>query len=544
MADLAYVGRSAASNGISRLRAWWFSLPGFLWIVGFLVALALLLPVAYLLLRALGAGDAAWQELVSARTARILGRTLWLAFCVTLSCALMAVPLAWLTVRSDLPLRRMWAVLTPLPLVIPSYVGAYLMISVLGPRGLLQHWLEPLGVQRLPDIYGFRGAFLALTLLSYPYVLLSTRAALLRMNPAMEEASRNLGSGPWRTFWRVTLPQLRPGLVAGGLLVTICVLRDFGAVSLMRYSTFTRAIYLQYQSSFDRTMAAILALVLVLITLTILAIDMRTRGRASYYGGDVGSARPAVTISLGHWRWPSFFFCAAVVTLGLVMPGSVLVFWLMRGIRMGVDYSSLFGAALNSLMTSGVSAALALLAAIPVAVLSVRHAGRASGIMERISYSAFALPGMVVALALVFFGANFARPLYQTMAMLLLGYMILFLPEVVGVLRAALLQLSPSLEHAARTLGRGPLGVFTTITVPLTWSGIAAGAVLVFLTAMKELPVTLMLSPLGFRTLSTSVWSAVSEAFFAEAAAPSLLLILLSSLPMALLVIRERDRIA
>lgn len=544
MTDSTYVGRRAARGGFSPigLRA---VLPlGVLWIAAILVALLILLPVSYLLLRALGGGDAAWQALASARTARILGRTVWLAFCVTISCALLAVPVAWLTVRSDLPLRRMWAVLTPLPLVVPSYVGAYLMISVLGPRGLLQQWLAPLGVQRLPDIHGFPGAFLILTLLSYPYVLLSTRAALLRMNPAMEEASRNLGCGPWRTFWRITLPQLRPSLAAGGLLVTLYVLRDFGAVSLMRYSTFTRGIYIQYQSSFDRTTAAILALVLVLMTLIILAVELRTRGRASYYGGDVGSASAAVPLRLGRWRWPSFFFCAVLVTLALALPAGVLLYWLVRGLKVGVAFPSLWGVALNSLLTSGAAAGLALVAAVPVAVLSARRVGSVSGILEKISYSAFALPGMVVALALVFFGANFARPLYQTMVLLLFGYLILFLPQVVGVLRAALLQLSPSLEHAARTLGRGPLAVFRTITLPITWPGLAAGAGLVFLTAMKELPVTLMLAPLGFRTLSTSVWSAVSEAYFAAAAAPALLLILLSSLPMALLVLREEKMIA
>ena len=208
---------------------------------------------------------------------------------------------------------------------------------------------------------------------------------------------------------------------------------------------------------------------------------------------------------------------------------------------MGVAFSSLWGAALNSLLTSSAAAGMALVAAFPVAVLSARQAGRASRILERISYSAFALPGIVVALALVFFGANFARPFYQTIALLLLGYLILFLPEAVGALRTALLQLSPNVEHAARTLGRGPLAVFRTITLPITWPGMAAGALLVFLTAMKELPVTLILAPLGFGTLATSVWSAVSEAFLAEAAAPALLLILLSSLPMALLVLRERE---
>jgi iron(III) transport system permease protein len=283
---------------------------------------------------------------------------------------------------------------------------------------------------------------------------------------------------------------------------------------------------------------------LVLLTITILAIEMRTRGRSSYYGGDVGSASAAVRLRLGRWRWPSFFFCAVLVTLALVLPAGVLLYWLVRGLKVGVAFPSLWAAALNSLLTSGAAAGLALVAAVPVAVLSVRRAGSVSGILERISYSAFALPGMVVALALVFFGANFARPLYQTMVLLLLGYLILFLPQVVGALRAALLQLSPSLEHAARTLGRGPLAVFRTITLPITWPGLAAGAGLVFLTAMKELPVTLMLAPLGFRTLSTSVWSAVSEAYFAAAAAPALFLILLSSLPMALLVLREEEMIA
>ena len=160
-------------------------------------------------------------------------------------------------------------------------------------------------------------------------------------------------------------------------------------------------------------------------------------------------------------------------------------------------------------------------------------------LLERISYSAFALPGIVVALALVFFGANYANPIYQTVYLLLFGYLIMFLPQAVGALRTSFLQISPSIEQAARTLGKNPLNVFRTITVPVSWPGIAAGFALVFLTVMKELPITLILGPLGFSTLATSVWSAVEEAMFGEAAAPALLLILLSSVPMALIALRE-----
>ncbi|MDQ7028760.1 MAG: iron ABC transporter permease [Ardenticatenia bacterium] len=516
----------------------WLSL--ILWGMAAVVAGAVLLPTTYLLIRTLDAGTAAWAPVFQARTLRILGRTIWLAMTVTATSAAIAVPLAWLTVRTDLPLRRMWAVLTALPLVIPSYVGAYLVVAALGPRGMVQQWLEGLfGISRLPDIYGFPGALLVLTLLSYPYTLLIVRAALLRMDPALEEASRSLGYGPWVTFWRVTLPQLRPALAAGSLLVALYTLRDFGAVSIMRYNTFTRVIYIQYQSSFDRAAAAALALVLVAMTLGVLALEVHTQQRARYARSTGRTARAQPVIRLGRWRWPALLFCATVVGVALVVPAGVLLYWLVRGVRTGQQFVPLWVATRNSILASGLAAVATLMAALPVAILNVRRPGRLSHVLERITYTGFALPGVVIALALVFFGAHYARPLYQTLPMLILAYVLLFLPQAVGAVRASLLQVHPSLEETARSLGRRPWQVFTTITVPLVWPGIAAGAGLVFLTTMKELPATLILGPLGFKTLATTVWSAVSEAFFAQAAAPALLLILVSSLPIALFILKE-----
>jgi iron(III) transport system permease protein len=159
--------------------------------------------------------------------------------------------------------------------------------------------------------------------------------------------------------------------------------------------------------------------------------------------------------------------------------------------------------------------------------------------LERVAYVGFALPGIAVALGLVFFGANYAPVLYQTLGMLILAYLILFLPAAVGATRTSLLQISPNVEQAARSLGRSPFQVMTTITLPLVRPGILSGAALVFLLTMKELPATLILSPIGFKTLPASIWSAASEAFFAQAAAPALFLILASSLPLALLTLRE-----
>ena len=515
--------------------------PLLLWLPAAVVVAAMLLPLAYLVVRSLEGGWEGVAEVVlDGETLVVLGRSALLAGTVTAAAVAIAVPLAWLTARTDLPGRRAWAVLAALPLVIPSYVGGFVLVSALGPRGMLQGLLEPFGVERLPEIYGFPGAALALTLFTYPYVFLTVRAALVGTDPAMEEAAKSLGSGAWATFFRVTLPQLRPAIVAGALLVALYALSDFGAVSLLQYESFASEIYLQYRSAFDRTPAAILALMLVVLTIAVLFVEGRTRGRARYHGN--AAARPAGLVGLGRWRWPALLFCGGIVLLALAAPVAVLVFWLVRGLAEGEPLRPLWTAAWSSVYASGLAAGVTVLAALPVAILSVRYRGRVSGLVERTTYLGYALPGIVLALSLVFFGANYAPWAYQTLGLLVFAYAVHFLPQAVGAVRSALLQVRPSVEEAARGLGRGPLGVAATVTAPLARGGVIAGAALVFLTTMKELPATLLLGPTGFETLATRVWSATSEAFFARAAAPALLLISLSAVPMYLLVIRERAR--
>lgn len=502
-------------------------------------ALMLLTP-AYLLVRTAEAGSAALDVLLKPTTIQTLGRTLLLATSVTLASAALAVPLAWLTTSTDLPGRRFWTVATALPLVLPSYVGAYLLVSILGPRGLLQQALEPLfGIERLPEIYGFPGAFLVLTLMSYPYVLLTVRAAFKRMDPAMVEAARSLGLTPWRAFWRVTFPHLRPSLLAGSLLVVLYVLRDFGAVSMLRYNTFTRIIYIQYQSFASRSVAAVLALALIALTVCILYFEWRARGKAQYARRSVGAARQPKLVRLGRWRWVALAFTVAVVFVALVLPAGGLLYWVTRGVANGAELNLVWQPAWNSLTVSLVAALAAVAAALPVAILAVRRPSRVSHVVERLTYAGFALPGIVIALAFVFFGARYAPALYQTLPLLVLAYVILFVPQAVGSTRTSLMQVSPRLEEAGRSLGAQPLTVFRRVTLPLLRPGLLAGFGLVFLTSMKELPATLILSPLGFRTLSTAVWSSISEAFFVQAAAPALLLLLLSSIPLAFLTLRD-----
>lgn len=480
----------------------------------------LLLPLAYLVIRA-GGSTHGWELLWRRGTLELLWSTGLLVAAVTLASVAIGVSLAWLTTRTDLPGRRLWAVAAALPLVIPSYVAAFCLLGAFGPRGLLQ---QLLGVERLPEIYGFWGALLALTLSTYPYVLLLTSAAFRGLDPSLEEAARGLGRSGLDVFRRVTLPAARPAVGAGALLVALYALSDFGVVSLMRYDALTRAIYLQYRSLFDRTPAAVLALVLVALTALVLVVEGRSRRRTSR--SSPGVARQLRPQPLGRWKIPALVYCAAAVGAFLVVPATVLVYWLARGLDRA---ESPLREALNSVTASGLAAAAAALAALPVAFLVQRHPGRGTRLLERLSFTGNALPGIVIALSLVFFAANYASPIYQTLALLVFAYVVRFLPQALAGVESSLSSVSPRVEEAARSLGRGPLRAALTVTVPLARSGIFAGAALVFLSALKELPATLLLRPIGFETLATEIWKFTSVGAYSRAAPPALLLIAVSA---------------
>ena len=514
--------------------------PVLLTVPAVLVGVAMALPLAYLAVRSLGASPEAWELFFRVRTAQIVWRSVQLVLIVTAGSLALGVPLAWLTSRTDIPMRRTLSVVCALPLVVPTYVGAFLYISAFGPRGLLQDALQPLGVSRLPEIYGLAGASATLILLSYPYVYLTVRAALLRLDPSLEESARLLGHGTYSTFWRLTVPQLKPAMVSGSLLVALYTLSDFGAVSLMRYESFTWAIYQQYQGSFDRSVAAVLALGLVGLASIILLAENLVRGRTRYYRPSAGAARRWPIIALNAWRLPMAGSSWFVVAAALGVPIAVLGYWLVQGVSAGEPLLLLWRATLNAATVSAMAAVVASVAAVPVAALAVGHPGIIASTIYRLSHTGYAMPGIVVALALVFFGSRLISPLYQTVWVLVFAYVVLFLPAALGAVRTSLVQISPSLEESARTLGASQLRVILSVTGPLLRPGLLMGGALVFLVTMKELPATLILGPLDFKTLATAVWSASEEAFFARAAAPALMIVLISSVPMAFLALRER----
>ena len=501
--------------------------------------MAAALPLVYLVIVTIEGGSTALETIWRPRTGELVLRSFGLTAAVTAAAIAIAIPLAWLTVRTDLRGRTFWAVAAALPLVIPSYIGAYALLSALGPNGLLQDLLEPAGVGRLPSITGFAGAWLTLTLFTYPFVLLPVRAALRRLDPQLEEAALGLGRSQLEVFRTVVLPQLVPAIGAGGLLVALYVLSDFGAVSIMRFDSFTTSIYALYRASFDRIGAAALATLLVALMLVLLWLESRTRRHESLYRSAPGAQRSARVIALGRWRWAAHAFCGAISTLALAVPVAVLAYWSLQSFAGEVAWGEIAAAGGRSLLTSGLAAVIAALCAIPIAVLAVRFGGPLSASIERLSYTGHALPGIVVALALVFVGTRLVVGLYQTLAMLVFAFVILFLPLAVGVTRASLLQVPPALEEAARSMGRRPANVLVTVSAPLMASGVLAGGALVFLTAIKELPATLLLAPIGFETLATEIWTATSVGFFERGAVPSLVLLALSAVPLYVLTARE-----
>jgi iron(III) transport system permease protein len=498
-----------------------------------IVAVAVL-PLGYLVLRAAGAGSAAVEYLISGRVLAITLNSIKLGLAVTVSAAVIGVLFAWLTTRTDLPGRRFWLVGGLLPLVIPSFIGALAYIAAFGPRGLLQQVLEPLGVTALPSIYGFTGAWFVITIFTYPYVVLPVRTALLNMDAALEESARSLGQSRWQTFRRVTLPQLRPALATGMLLTALYTLSDFGAISLMRYDAFTRAIFVQYTSSFDRNRAAILALVLVVLALGLLVLERRiAASNRNYRVGGASTTRQVRPVSLGRWRIPALLFCAALIGLGLLVPTGILIRWIVQGAQAGLDTLHILDLPLAN--TVGVSALAALvtgLVALPLALLAARGDSPVNRWLVNLAYLGNSLPGLVVALALVFFAANYLPGLYQTLPILITGYTLRFLPLSVGATRSALTQVNPRCEEAGRSLGLKPWQVTARITLPLVKTGILGGMALVFLNVMKELPATLLLAPTGFKTLATQIWTAHNEAYYTQIGVPALLLIAASALSL------------
>jgi iron(III) transport system permease protein len=509
-----------------------------LWAFGLVAVVPAFAPIAYLLWSVVRAGVTDTSGITAGRLLELFMSTAILVVAVTVTTAVLGTATAWLTTRTDLGGRRMWSTLVTIPLVIPSYVGALAMLGTSGNSGLMTEALRAIGLPGLPVFSGFWAAWAALSLWNFSYVHLLSVPAIRRMDPALEEAARGLGSSRWRTLRTVVLPQLRPALLSGSLLVALYVLSDFGAVSLLRYETFTRAIYAQFRGRLDITPALFLSGFLVVVALVLVWAEQKSRGRANLAARR--PTRPPPTLRLrGANRLLAYGFLGGIVVGALVLPMLTLIWWTVRGLSLGNTVNTVVPELIRSASVSGLAAVVTVLAAIPLAILTVRHAGRPTRLLESITWSAYSLPHLAVGLGFLVLALRFVPPLYQTVPLLIIAYVAMFLPQALTSAQIGLRQIGTSIEEASRGLGSGAWATLRRITLPLLWPSLLAGGALVFLTVMKELPATLLLRPTGFETLAVRIWSASSELFYTQASVAALVLVAVSAVPLYFLVARD-----
>jgi iron(III) transport system permease protein len=486
------------------------------------VGLISILPVAYVLWQAAAVGaDEALRLLLRPRVGLLLANTAALTATTTAACALLGLAAAWGVERTDLPGRAVWSVVAALPIAIPAFIASYGWVSLTSA------------------VEGLGGATLILSFAYYPLVYLPVAAMLRGMDPCLEEAARSLGHGPWRVFFRVTLPQIGPALLGGCLLVALHVLGEFGSFALLRFPTFTTAIFDQYRLTYNGAAAAMLALVLVLLCLLLLLLETRVRGAARQARVGVGAARRSRRHRLRRAAPLALGGFALLAALSLGVPLATLSYWLARSRDAAFPVAELLAATWATLRLGLGAAALTTLAALPVAWLAVRRPGRLETLVERGVYVATALPGLIVALALAGVAVRAVRPLYQTTALLLVAYAVLFLPLALVAARGALAQASPSLEEAARGLGCRPAAVVWRVTAPLIAPGLGAAMALVFLSVVTELTATLLLAPIGTNTLAMQVWTNTSSLSHGAAAPYAAAMVAISIVPTYFLMRRS-----
>ncbi|HJR89068.1 MAG TPA: iron ABC transporter permease [Aeromicrobium sp.] len=476
------------------------------------------MPLLHVLGYAAGVGaETVDAQLLRPRIAWLLWNTVALVVGGVALSAVIAVACAWVVERTAVPTPHLWRALLVAPLAVPAFVNGYAWVS-------LTHAVE-----------GYLGAVLIVSLSYFPFVYLPVTASLMRIDPEFEDAARTLGLGTWATFFRVVLPQLRPALWGGCLLVALHLLAEFGALQMLRYQTFTTAIYDQFGSTFNGPAANLTASVLVLLCLIVLVAELRLRGNASLVRVGRGVARPATRTSLGSARVPVMGGLASVVILAVGVPVTSLVHWMLVGSSTAFPLGDLARTTLTTLGYAAAGAVVATIAAIPVAILVVRRPSPVSTLIERSTFTASSLPGIVIALSLVSLVLAVAPFAYQTAIVLVGAYVMMFASRAVIGVRAALDHAPPVLEDVAGSLGLTPWSTFRRVTLPLVSPGIAAATALVFIAIATELTATLLLAPIGTRTLATQFWSE-SSALAYGAAAPYALLLVLLSIPATIML--------
>jgi iron(III) transport system permease protein len=485
-------------------------------VFGLAVSIAVVLPIGVTIAQALQGGWSAVDSAISASSSRtLLVHTVLVALVSTPVCGVLGVGGAWFVERTQLPGRKVWALLLVAPLTVPLFVTSYAWATI--------------GAQ----LQGFWGAAGIIAFSYYPIVFLLVAVSLRGLDPALEDTARSLGLNPRQVFFRVILPQLRPALLGGLLLVGLDALVEFDAFVALKFQTFSLDVYAQYRLGFSTSGAAALSFFSIILCVILLYGEERLRGNRNYTRVSQGARRAPTRYALGRWMFPVLALFTALVAVSVGIPVVMLIDWFARGSSAALSNASsnlqyLWPATVTSVELGAASALVAVVFALPVALLAIRHNGPVSRLLERATYLSFALPDLVAAIALSYAAVHYARYFYGSFALIVFAEAILFLPFAVVAMRATLGQIEPALEDSARSLGATAQATFWRITMPLARPGVMAAAVLVFAFSLGDLATAQVLLPLNLYTLGTEFQNNSSTVAFAAAAPFAAVLIVLA----------------
>ncbi len=520
-----------------------------------IMAILVLMPITVITLSWSSDQSDIWQHLIETQLGTLLRNTLVLLIGVAIGVIVLGVSLAWLVATCEFPGRRWldWALM--LPLAIPTYVVAFVVLSMMDYSGAVQTlWRESLGHDAwFPDARSPAGVIFVMVTVLYPYVYMLARSAFLAQGRSLMDAARLLGHTPWASFWRVALPMARPAIAAGTALALMETLADFGAVSVFNYDTFTTAIYKAWFGFFNLTAAAQLASLLLVFVGIALYAEQRARGNSRFHQ-DSQRKREAYQLR-GVGAWCATGFCLSVFAIAFIVPVSQLLYWVVT--------SSLSDINNNYWQLIGHTFTLASIAALSITLLTLLVAyGLRLRDLHQLSRSAhianlgYALPGSVLAVGIMigfaFLDQHLINPvrnllglppvqiLLGSLAALIAAYMIRFFSVGFGPIQSSLDRIRPSFQEAAQSLGANQWQVLRRIYLPLLTPGLLTSLLLVLVEVMKEMPATLLLRPFGWDTLAVRVYEMTSEGQWDRAALPALTLVLISIPPVILLIRRSR----
>lgn len=509
------------------------------------------LPILAILAALFAQNDVSWARLFSAALPTYISNTGLLMVMVALLAGSMGVGTAWAVAACEFPGRKLLSWLLILPLAAPAYIIAYVYTDLMEYYGPIQSSLRTLfgwsgSDYSVPNIRNLPGAALMLSLVLYPYVYLLARTAFLSQSQGPWQAARSLGLSPRRAFFRVALPAARPAIAGGLALVLMETLADFGVAEFFAVPTFSTGIFRTWLSEGNRPAAMKLAAFMLLIVILLVTLEAISRRGQVASSNAKTSAAPRMTLTQPV-AWLTMFFCALPVLFGFFIPITRLGFLALTSgdTQSGGDFIRY---AANSFSTAAIVALIATLIALSLAYMRRGQSGRLMKAGIKLSTLGYALPGAMLAIGLLYplgafdqlltrtakthFAWSGGLILTGTSIALIYALTIRFLTVSFNSVSSGFEAIPPAMDAAARSLGATPRDVVRRIHAPLLKSSLIAGAILVFIDVMRELPATLILRPFNFETLATRVYWLANDERLAEASTAALLIILIGIIPI------------